>query len=43
VRDLLAKHRPRDLEPAVERELLGYLAMVRRRTMDDYLAAEWED
>jgi trimethylamine--corrinoid protein Co-methyltransferase len=43
VRDLLAKHRPRELEPAVERELLGYLEMVRRRTMDDYQAAEWED
>ena len=43
VRELLAKHRPRELEPAVEKELLGYLAMVRRRTMDDYMAAEWED
>jgi trimethylamine--corrinoid protein Co-methyltransferase len=43
VRELLAKHRPRELEQAVEKELLGYLEMVRRRTMDDYLAAEWED
>jgi len=43
VRELLARHRPRELEPAVEKELLGYLEMVRRRTMDDYLAAEWED
>ena len=43
VRELLAKHRPRDLEPAVEKELLDYLAMVRQRTMDDYFAAEWED
>jgi trimethylamine--corrinoid protein Co-methyltransferase len=43
VRELLARHRPRELDPAVEKELLGYLDMVRRRTMDDYLAAEWED
>jgi len=43
VRELLARHQPRELDPAVEKELLGYLDMVRRRTMDDYLAAEWED
>jgi trimethylamine:corrinoid methyltransferase-like protein len=43
VRELLAKHRPRELEPAVEKDLLGYLEMVRQRTTDDYLAAEWED
>ena len=43
VRELLAGHEPRELEPAVEKEMLGYLDMVRQRTMDDYLAAEWED
>ena len=43
VRELLARHRPRELDPAVEKEMLDYLDMVRRRTMDDYLAAEWED
>jgi trimethylamine:corrinoid methyltransferase-like protein len=43
VRELLARHRPRELEPAVEKEMLDYLDMVRRRTMDDYFAAEWED
>jgi trimethylamine--corrinoid protein Co-methyltransferase len=43
VRELLAKHRPRELDSAVEKELLDYLNMVRQRTVDDYLAAEWED
>jgi len=43
VRELLARHKPRELEPAVEKELLSYLDMVRRRIMDDYLTAEWED
>jgi trimethylamine--corrinoid protein Co-methyltransferase len=43
VRELLAKHEPRQLDPAVEKELLDYLAMVRQRSMDDYLAAEWDD
>jgi trimethylamine--corrinoid protein Co-methyltransferase len=40
VRDLLAKHEPRHLDPAVEKEMREYVAMVRQRTMDDYLAAE---
>jgi len=43
VRELLAKHQPRQLDSAVEKGLLDYLDMVRRRTMDDYLTAEWED
>ena len=43
VRELLAKHQPRQLDSAVEKGLLDYLDMVRQRTMDDYLAAEWED
>jgi len=43
VRELLAKHEPRQLDPAVKKEMQEYVAMVRRRTMDDYLAAEWED
>jgi trimethylamine--corrinoid protein Co-methyltransferase len=41
VREILATHKRRQLERAIERELLQYLAMVRQRTMDDYLAAEW--
>jgi trimethylamine:corrinoid methyltransferase-like protein len=42
-RTILAKHQPRPLDPAVEKELQAYVAMVRERTMEDYLAAEWED
>jgi trimethylamine--corrinoid protein Co-methyltransferase len=42
VRELLAKHEPKQLDPAVEKEMQEYVAMVRQRTMDDYLAAEWE-
>ena len=42
-RELLAKHEPRQLDAAVERELQECVAMARRRSMDDYLAAEWED
>jgi trimethylamine--corrinoid protein Co-methyltransferase len=43
VREILAKHEPRQLEPAVEKELLGYLDAVRKRTVADFEAAEWED
>ena len=42
VRAILAKHQPRVLDPAVERELQAYVAMVRERTVADYYAAEWE-
>ncbi len=41
-RDLLAAHEQRPLDPGVERDLHQYVATVRRRSMDDYLAAEWE-
>jgi trimethylamine--corrinoid protein Co-methyltransferase len=43
VRAILAKHEPRPLDPAVEKELQTYAAMVRQRTIADYYAAEWED
>jgi trimethylamine--corrinoid protein Co-methyltransferase len=43
VRVILAKHQPRVLDPAVEKELQAYAAMVRQRTVADYYAAEWED
>jgi trimethylamine:corrinoid methyltransferase-like protein len=42
VRELLAKHEPRQLDPAVEKEMREYVAMAGRRSIDDYLAAEWE-
>jgi trimethylamine--corrinoid protein Co-methyltransferase len=41
--DLLAKHQPRQLDPAVEKEMAEYIAMVSRRTVADFEAAEWED
>jgi trimethylamine--corrinoid protein Co-methyltransferase len=43
VREILAKHERRQLDPAVEKEMLGYLDMVRQRTTADFEAAEWED
>jgi len=43
VRELLARHERRELDPAVEKELLEYVAMVRERTMADFEGAEWED
>ncbi len=42
-RDILAKHQPRELDPAVEKELLQYRDMARDRAMADFEAAEWED
>jgi trimethylamine--corrinoid protein Co-methyltransferase len=41
--DLLAKHQPRQLDPLVEKEMEEYIAMVSRRTVADFEAAEWED
>jgi len=43
VREILAKHQPRQLEPGVEKELLDYVAMVKKRSVADFEAAEWED
>jgi trimethylamine--corrinoid protein Co-methyltransferase len=43
VREILAKHQPRDLDPALEKELQDYVAMVRQRSLADFEAAEWED
>jgi trimethylamine--corrinoid protein Co-methyltransferase len=43
VREILAKHERRQLDPAVEKEMLDYLDMVRQRTTADFEAAEWED
>jgi trimethylamine--corrinoid protein Co-methyltransferase len=42
-REILARHEPRALEPGVEKELTDYLAAVRRRSVADFEAAEWED
>jgi trimethylamine--corrinoid protein Co-methyltransferase len=43
VREILKKHQPRDLDPALEKELQEYVAMVRKREVADFEAAEWED
>jgi trimethylamine--corrinoid protein Co-methyltransferase len=43
VREILERHQPRELDPAVEKELLDYVARVRQRTVADFEAAEWED
>ena len=43
VHEILAGHEQRELDPAVGKELLDYLATVRRRTVADFEAAEWED
>jgi trimethylamine--corrinoid protein Co-methyltransferase len=40
--EILAAHRPRELDPAVERELRAYLEMVRGRTIEDYMVFEDE-
>jgi trimethylamine--corrinoid protein Co-methyltransferase len=42
VREILAKHQPLELDPAVEKEMQAYLEMVRKRTQEDFEAAEWE-
>jgi hypothetical protein len=42
VREILAKHQPRALDPAIAQELHEYLHMVQQRSMDDYETAEWE-
>lgn len=43
MRVILAQHRPPELDPAVEEELLAYVARVRERTVADFEAAEWEE
>ena len=40
--EILAAHQPRELDPAVERELESYLQMTRERSYEDYLAYEDE-
>ena len=42
-RDLLAKHEPRELEPAMERELDAFRQMVAARPMDDFYLYELEE
>jgi trimethylamine--corrinoid protein Co-methyltransferase len=39
-REMLASHRPRELEPGLERELDEYLAMVAARNLDEFYLGE---
>ena len=43
VRDLLAKHQPRELDPAIEQELEAYRQMVAERPLDDFYLYELEE
>jgi trimethylamine--corrinoid protein Co-methyltransferase len=40
VREILAKHQPRDVDPAVQRELNAYRAKVAERSLDEFYAYE---
>jgi trimethylamine--corrinoid protein Co-methyltransferase len=43
VHEILEEHQPRELDPALDKELQDYVAMVRKRSVADFEAAEWED
>jgi trimethylamine--corrinoid protein Co-methyltransferase len=42
-REILARHEPPELDPALEKELHEYVATVRKRTVSDFESAEWEE
>ena len=42
VREILAAHQPREVDPGVEKELQDYLEMTRGRSYEDYLELEDE-
>ncbi len=41
-RSIISKHRPRELDPRLLKELDNYVKMAAGRDMDDFYAAEWE-
>jgi trimethylamine--corrinoid protein Co-methyltransferase len=43
VREVLAKHQPRELDPAIEQELAAYREMVAGRPLDDFYLYELEE
>jgi trimethylamine--corrinoid protein Co-methyltransferase len=43
VREVLSKHRPRELDPALEQELAAYRQMVAERPLDDFYLYELEE
>lgn len=42
-RSILSKHRQKDLDPKLLKELDDYVKMVAKRDLDDFYAAEWEN
>jgi trimethylamine--corrinoid protein Co-methyltransferase len=43
VREVLAQHQPRELDPSMEQELAAFREMVARRPLDDFYLYELED
>jgi trimethylamine:corrinoid methyltransferase-like protein len=41
-RRILAGHEPKQLDPALEKEIDGFVEAVSKRTIEDFEAAEWE-
>jgi len=39
---ILSKHRERELDPEIAKALDDYVAMVAKRSLDEFYAAEWE-
>lgn len=39
---ILANHQPRELDPHLEKEMDDYVAIVAKRSEEEYYAAEWE-
>jgi trimethylamine---corrinoid protein Co-methyltransferase len=39
---ILSKHREKELDPTLAKELDGFVEMAKKRSLDDYYAAEWE-
>lgn len=42
VQEILARHQPRELDPAVEKELRQYADKVAQRGLEEFFAGEWE-
>ncbi|MBN1572229.1 MAG: trimethylamine methyltransferase family protein [Deltaproteobacteria bacterium] len=40
--NILEKHKPRDIDPKLKKELDDYCEMVKNRSLDEFYAAEWE-
>lgn len=40
--EILANHKPKDIDQSIAKELDDYVEMVKKRSLDDFYAAEWE-